>query len=64
MESVPEISMLKLRGSVGQLGNQEIGNYAYTSTVGPTSSYSFGGVLAPGYSIVSNGNADIRWERR
>jgi len=62
MENVPEISTLKLRGSIGQLGNQEIGNYAYTSTVGPTNSYSFNGTLAPGYSIVSNGNTDIRWE--
>lgn len=62
MQNISQISLLKIRGSIGQLGNQEIGNYAYTSTVGPTSSYSFGGVLAPGYTITSNGNPNIQWE--
>ena len=62
LQSISQISLLKLRGSIGQLGNQEIGNYAYTSTVGPTGSYSFGGILAPGYTITSNGNPNIRWE--
>jgi TonB-dependent starch-binding outer membrane protein SusC len=62
MKDVSQVSLLKLRGSVGQLGNQEIGNYAYTSTVGPTSGYSFNGVLAPGYTITTVGNPDIRWE--
>ena len=62
MQNISQISLLKIRGSIGQLGNQEIGNYAYTSTVGPTGSYSFGGVLAPGYTITSNGNPNIRWE--
>jgi TonB-linked SusC/RagA family outer membrane protein len=63
MQNIQEISLLKLRGSVGQLGNQQIGNYAYTSTVGPTGGYSFGGLLAPGYTIVSNGNQNIFWEK-
>src|SRR6185437_4616320 len=62
MQNISQISLLKLRGSIGQLGNQEIGNYAYTSTVGPTASYSFGALIAPGYTITSNGNPDIRWE--
>jgi len=62
MQNISQISLLKIRGSIGQLGNQEIGNYAYTSTVGPTGSYSFGGILAPGYTITSNGNPNIRWE--
>jgi TonB-linked SusC/RagA family outer membrane protein len=63
MQDVRDVSLLKIRASVGQLGNQEIGNYAYTSTVGPTGSYSFGGILAPGYTIVSNGNPNIFWEK-
>jgi len=62
MQNIKAISLFKLRASIGQLGNQEIGNYAYTSTVGPSGSYSFGGVLAPGYTIVSNGNPNIKWE--
>ncbi|MBA4166786.1 MAG: TonB-dependent receptor [Chitinophagaceae bacterium] len=63
MRDVSQVSLLKIRGSVGQLGNQEIGNYAYTSTVGPTGNYSFGGKPAPGYTILSNGNANIFWEK-
>lgn len=62
MQNIPTISLLKLRASIGQLGNQEIGNYAYTSTIGPRGSYSFGGVQAPGYTIVSIGNPNIKWE--
>lgn len=62
MKNLSNVSLLKLRASIGQLGNQEIGNYAYTSTVGPTGAYSFNGVLAPGYTITSNGNPNIRWE--
>jgi len=62
MQNISQISLLKLRGSIGQLGNQEIGNYAYITTIGPTGSYSFGGALAPGYTITANGNPFIRWE--
>jgi len=62
MQNVSSISLLKVRASMGQLGNQEIGNYAYTSTIGPTGGYSFGGVIAPGYTIISNGDPNIQWE--
>ncbi|MHA4809429.1 SusC/RagA family TonB-linked outer membrane protein [Flavitalea flava] len=62
MQDFRDVSLLKLRGSIGQLGNQEISNYGYVTTVGPTGSYSFGGVLAPGSTIVSKGNPFIRWE--
>lgn len=62
MQNIHPVSLMKLRASIGQLGNQEIGNYTYTSTLGPVGGYSFGGVIAPGYSINSNGNPLIRWE--
>ena len=56
------ISALKLRVSVGQLGNQEIGNYPYTSLISGGFYYPFGGTPTQGYSITSEGNKNINWE--
>ena len=62
MENIKPISLFKLRASLGQLGNQEIGNYAYTSTIGSGGYYNFGGVATPTYTIVSKGNPNVKWE--
>ena len=62
MKKFYKVSTLKLRASLGQLGNQEIGNYPYTSLIRPQSSYPFGGVANQGSSIVSKGNPDVIWE--
>ncbi len=57
------ISSLKLRGSWGQLGNQEIGIYPFSSLVETGQrAYSFGDKLVTGASIVETGNSNIRWE--
>jgi TonB-dependent starch-binding outer membrane protein SusC len=60
------ISMMKIRASAGQLGNQEIGNYPTSSTYGSGYNYVFGGGhtqnIALGYAIVNRGNEAIRWE--
>ena len=56
------ISQLKLRASIGQLGNQEIGNYPYTSLISGGFYYPFGGTSTQGYSITSEGNKNIKWE--
>lgn len=57
------ISSLKLRGSWGQLGNQEIGNYPFSSLVQTGQRvYSFGDKIATGATVVETGNANIRWE--
>jgi TonB-linked SusC/RagA family outer membrane protein len=58
------ISLLKIRASVGQLGNQDIGNYPWASLVGSGYNYPFGSQLtpSPGYAIVSRGNANVKWE--
>ncbi|RPD45241.1 TonB-dependent receptor [Hymenobacter sediminis] len=58
----PTFSDLKVRGSLGQLGNQNIGLYRYLSTVSlAPSTYSFGGIPVSG-SYFSTSNADITWE--
>ena len=55
---------LKLRASWGELGNQEIGNYAFYNTYIFGKNYSFGNTLAPGVSINDKmGNSFITWEK-
>lgn len=57
------ISSLKLRASWGQQGNQEIGNYPYSSLVETgILEYPFGGVISTGTEIVETGNENIKWE--
>lgn len=57
-------SLLKLRASIGQLGNQDIGNYPYASLVGSGYNYVFGASPQPvaGYAVVSRGNTNVKWE--
>lgn len=60
----PTMSILKLRASIGQLGNQEIGNYPYASIVTQGFNYPFGESPAqqPGYTVTSRGNTNVKWE--
>jgi TonB-linked SusC/RagA family outer membrane protein len=56
------IPNLKLRGSWGKLGNQQIDNYQYISTFGSNGSYLFNGAINTGYAEVVMGNPAITWE--
>ena len=60
----PIMNQGKLRASWGKLGNQEIGNYAYTSTLGANANYIFDqtGGIQSGMSETSVANEEIRWE--
>ena len=63
MQDVDFISHLKLRASWGQLGNQEIGIYPYSSLVQTGSLvYDFGGNITTGAELVETGNSNIKWE--
>ena len=62
MSSVEWLNDLKLRGSWGQLGNQDIGLYRYTSTVYADFPYDFSNRLVNGYSQKYFANKDITWE--
>lgn len=58
-------SNLKLRGSWGELGNQQINSYwPYLAVVNQTNalSYNFGGAFAPGAAITSLVDEAISWE--
>lgn len=61
-----QISLLKIRASAGQLGNQEIGNYPTASTYSSGYNYVFGGghtqEMVLGYAVTRRGNEAIRWE--
>lgn len=62
-ENVRGISELKIRASWGQLGNQEIGIYPYSSLVSTGDLvYIFGDKIVTGASIVETGNSNIKWE--
>ena len=53
---------LKIRGSWGQLGNQDIGDYLTAAFINTNAHYNFDGQLAPGAIQVELSNADIKWE--
>ena len=62
--NVPWIDNLKLRASWGQLGNQEIGDYAFYNTYVFGQNYTFGNLLTPGISINSKmANSIITWDK-
>jgi TonB-dependent starch-binding outer membrane protein SusC len=56
------INFLKLRASWGQLGNQDIGNYAFTQNYTLGQNYLFNNVLTQGAAINNYSNSNIRWE--
>ncbi|MCG6189541.1 SusC/RagA family TonB-linked outer membrane protein [Maribellus maritimus] len=53
---------LKLRVSWGELGNQNIGNYPFASSVDLTKGYILDEVAVAGASLTELGNTDISWE--
>ncbi|MDR1815046.1 MAG: TonB-dependent receptor, partial [Tannerella sp.] len=62
LKGIKPVSELKLRASLGTVGNQEIGNYQYAATYGTTSNYSFNNTLVVGYTRSRPENPDLRWE--
>lgn len=62
-QNVALISRLKLRASWGQLGNQEIGIYPFSSLVSTGNYvYPFGNQIVTGAQVLETGNANIKWE--
>lgn len=58
----PSISELKLRFSVGQTGNQEIGSYVTQTFIG-SGNVVLGDAVHPGLFPSSVGNPDLKWEK-
>ncbi|MEI6061278.1 MAG: TonB-dependent receptor [Bacteroidota bacterium] len=58
------VNLLKIRGSYGVVGNDNIGNFLYLSTIGGGRNYTFGqDVYTLGYSPNKPSNADLKWEQ-
>ncbi|GAB4041600.1 TonB-dependent receptor [Spirosoma jeollabukense] len=65
MKNIPAISELKLRGSYGLVGNNNIGDYGYQATLSSDPYYEFDkttSVETQGYTIRKLANRDLKWE--
>ncbi|UJH90642.1 SusC/RagA family TonB-linked outer membrane protein [Antarcticibacterium sp. 1MA-6-2] len=57
-----EINNLKIRGSWGTTGNDQIGNYLYSSTLVTSFIYPFGGAAFQGTTAEGLANPNLKWE--
>lgn len=57
------VNNLKIRASIGTLGNQDIGNYPYASTIDSGYSYWIDKSLASGVAQTTLSNSNITWEK-
>ncbi|KAA6328483.1 TonB-dependent receptor SusC, partial [termite gut metagenome] len=55
------VNDLKLRASLGTVGNQEIGDYRYVDTYS-TRKYSFNNKIVVGYGQANRANPELKWE--
>jgi TonB-linked SusC/RagA family outer membrane protein len=64
MQDIGVISQLKLRGSWGQLGNQEMSNYGNQTTMSTTPQYILGTsqAVVPAAAVLTLGNPIVKWE--
>ncbi|MBW3130198.1 TonB-dependent receptor [Hymenobacter profundi] len=63
LKNVNYLSVLKLRASYGQVGNQNAApNYGYASVANNNQTYIFNGTPAPGLAITQINNPDLKWE--
>jgi TonB-linked SusC/RagA family outer membrane protein len=62
MQNIPSISFLKLRGSWGVIGNNNIGNYPSYALINNTVNGVFGNTVATGAAVSSLANPNLGWE--
>jgi hypothetical protein len=62
MQNITWVDELKVRGSWGQIGNQEIGMFQFVNAVDLGSNYAFGGSIAPGAAVNQSRDPDVSWE--
>ncbi len=61
MKNSRKVSLLKIRGSYGKVGNNNIGNYTYLAGV-DQSNYVFNNQLVAGSALNGIGNPNLTWE--
>lgn len=59
--SINQISYLKIRGSYGKIGNNNIGNYNHLAGVA-TTNYVLNNAVTPGRALTGIGNENLTWE--
>jgi len=62
MNQIEALNELKLRGSWGQLGNQNIGLYQYASNININQGATFNNIVVPGTAITTLADPNISWE--
>ncbi len=63
-QGVNFISFFKLRGSWGQLGNQNIADYQYETATDPFQRYVFNDIVVSGTGITAFSNDAVKWETK
>jgi len=63
MQDIPVISFAKIRGSFGEVGNNNIGNYTQYALINNTVNSVFGDAVAPGAAVTSLANPNLGWEK-
>ena len=58
------VSTLKLRGSIGTTGNDKFSDYQYSGTLASNYVYPIDGAAAPGTTLGSLPNSDLKWESK
>ncbi len=61
-DNIDWIDNLKIRGSWGKLGNQNVGNYPYQNSISLGVNYPFGNNMQSGASVQTLANQNISWE--
>jgi len=62
--NVSAIDNLKLRVNYGVTGNRPSESYLSSLRLGPQGNFFYNGTFVPGYSPISNANADLKWEKK
>ncbi|WP_247235351.1 TonB-dependent receptor [Telluribacter sp. SYSU D00476] len=63
LKNIRAISDLKLRGSYGSVGNNDISDYLYIPTVALGVNYPFGGAINAGAAQQIAANSNLQWEK-
>ena len=63
MKDMPAVSFMKIRASLGEIGNNNIGNYTHYALINNTVNGVFGNTVAPGASVSSLANPNLGWEK-
>lgn len=62
MQGLDWLDELRIKGSWGQIGNQEIGRFQFINAVSLGYGYPFGGVYTGGVAVTQSRDPSLRWE--